>query len=224
MTGKKDSNCISWAVPLNKVIHSSICSILCDKILQIIFSSSDRFISRCTVPHQIKSLILHDTSAFSWWVFFFSPASQRDTLFHGQERCSKTFHQRQAWTKHDLSIWQWSPQQPHALIKQHHWELCHPAKRPAELSALVEYTDYWKWSWEPSFVSYQSILRATKSNKAYFSVKQPAIVQDWKKQWGAHTTLQFCKCGKVWIFVSADLKWEIQKCRTVTEKALWTNH
>lgn len=161
---------------LHTAIHSTVYSVFCDQFLPIFFSSSDHLTPCCTVPHQIKSLILQDTSAFAWCDFF-SPPSQWDTLFYCQERCGKTLHQKQIWTRHDLSIWQRSPQRPHTHIKRHRWELCHPAKRPAELTALVEHTDYQKRGWQLSFVCYQSILKAVKSIKAHFSVKPPSTVR-----------------------------------------------
>lgn len=123
-------------------------------------SSSPAVITSYPAAHiYIKSLILK-TPNFR----FFSP-SQWDILFHGQERCSKMLQQRRSWTKHDLSIRHRSSQQPYT----HHWEPCHPAKHPVEVTYIQ--TDE-REDESLSFVSCQP----TRSTKGCFLVKCPSIV------------------------------------------------
>ena len=87
------SKCISWVGPLNKVIP---------RLIQFHMRS----FSQSSTPHiplHIKSNPwFHMTLQLSLCEIFFSPCPPlRDTLFHGQERCSKTLHQRtKTWPEH----------------------------------------------------------------------------------------------------------------------------
>lgn len=178
------SKCISWVGPLNKVIP------------RLIQFHMRRF-SQSSTPHiplHIKSNPwFYMTLQLSLGEIFFSPFHHWETLCFTAKRDVAKHSTREP--EHDLSIWQWSHQRPHTHMKRHRWELCHPAKHPAELTTLVQHRVYQRRRLGALLCVLLVHLRGYKVHRGlFFSPGAIYSARLWLEKWWFNSFPSLCGC------------------------------